>query len=681
MGPSSFHGRAEERARSLVGKTIDERYQIDRILAMGGMGTVYLARHLKLKKRVALKVLHPDAEDHPELFLRFEREALAGAQVNHPHVAAATDFGELPDGTRYLVMEYVRGTTLRSLIDQEAPLPPARAARIARQIALALTEIHKRGIVHRDLKPRNIMLADGDAVKIVDFGLAKIDGARVSTMPKDEEDENSRLTAGGMIFGTIEYLAPEAALGMELVDLRADLYALGVLLYEMLSGKHPFDAPNELELFAMQRLKPAPPFKERAPDVAVPAVLEFIVQKLLEKDVDARFQTGTDVVSAIDAAVPEARVPAEGQPPPSDLVSSRPPAKPSVAPVTIITSTEEANVSVKEESRPASSRRATELTSDRPPSTQRSGDKQPDERPADRREERPDEPSARPVEKVDPSLMVWSPTKREPNRAVYYIVGIGAALAFAIFAWSRSQSGGSAPAGDSTSPSVAAPVETAIATATGSAAPTIATSAAEPSASAVDSAAVTTASASAVSTASDAPPDPAAIDALNKLVKDKKLDDAAERAKGLLEAHSRLFSDKAAKSAIRKVLTTLVQKEHPRTHEIYLAVATTQGQAGPDLLYQMLESSGTSPSATEAKKTLGEEAALEKASPALRVAFKLRFAQCDEKAELLDKAAEEGDERSIVVLDIQARGCFKDTRKVDGALERLRKRLDAAKKK
>ncbi|MBL8742065.1 MAG: serine/threonine protein kinase, partial [Myxococcales bacterium] len=197
---TSFDKRATERAQALVGQVVDGRYQIDRVLAMGGMGTVYLARHLKLKKRVALKVLHPGTEDHPELYMRFEREALAGAQVTHAHVAAATDFGELADGTRYLVLEYVRGRTLRALMDTDAPLASVRAAKIARQISVALAEIHARGIVHRDLKPRNVMLTEGEFVKIVDFGLARIDGARISTVSLDELEDDDRLTTRGTIF-------------------------------------------------------------------------------------------------------------------------------------------------------------------------------------------------------------------------------------------------------------------------------------------------------------------------------------------------------------------------------------------------------------------------------------------------------------------------------------------------
>ncbi len=203
------------------------------------------------------------------------------------------------------------------MIDREAPLEPKRAVRVARQIAVALSEIHAKGVVHRDLKPRNIMLGEGDFVKVVDFGLAKIDGARVSTLPSDEAEEDARLTGRGAIFGTVEYLAPEAAFGMELVDARADLFALGVMLYEMLSGKHPFDAKSEVELFAKQRLADPPRICERNPDVVVDAALEAVALRLMSKDFDLRHQTGAEVVAALDAAEPEGSLaPPEPEEPP-----------------------------------------------------------------------------------------------------------------------------------------------------------------------------------------------------------------------------------------------------------------------------------------------------------------------------------------------------------------------------
>src|SRR5262245_16347827 len=213
---------------------------------MGGMGAVYRGEHLLLKKRLAIKILHPEIENLPELVSRFEREAIAGAHVQHANVAAATDFGELEDGSFFLVLEYIRGHTLHHAMKQ-GRFEPERAVNIARQIAAALGAVHAMGIVHRDVKPRNVMLIEGEAdvAKLIDFGLAKVpvdeiaESRRSSALDEAERagrrnSDGDRITDVGVIFGTIAYLAPEAAYGMDAVDERADLYALGVMLYEML---------------------------------------------------------------------------------------------------------------------------------------------------------------------------------------------------------------------------------------------------------------------------------------------------------------------------------------------------------------------------------------------------------------------------------------------------------------
>ncbi len=315
----------------LSGRVVSERYRIDKLLASGGMGAVYSGRHLLLKKRVAIKILHGELDNLPSLIERFEREAVAGAHVSHPNVASATDFGKLDDGSYFLVLEYVEGTTLYDLI-RRGPLPFGRAVHIARQIAAALHAVHQKGIVHRDIKSRNVMVneADGDHAKLIDFGLARLHEGRLSNPRKSRSDASDpgRLTDVGEIFGTVAYLAPEAQLGMDAVDARSDLYALGIVMYEMLAGKRPFEAPDLGALFIKQRTSAPPPFRLRAPGVVVPPAIEAIVMRLLEKSPDARFQTGEEVVEALELALPDGGVTAADAPP---LSAALGPSSPRVA--------------------------------------------------------------------------------------------------------------------------------------------------------------------------------------------------------------------------------------------------------------------------------------------------------------------------------------------------------------
>jgi len=292
--------KARERAEELCGQVISGRYRIVDLLAMGGMGAVYVGEHVHMHKRVAIKILHPESEDQPEFVARFEREALVGAHVTHPNIAHATDFGKLDDGSFFLILELVEGKNLADMI-KEGPMPAPRVARIAQKLAEALTVTHELGIVHRDLKPRNVMLSKNYWPKLIDFGFAKVSmGKLLTAMPKEVRPP-SKLTGVGVVFGTINYLAPEAAHGMDAVDERADLYALGLMMYEMLAGKHPFDATDPVEMFNHQRMTKPPPFEARAPGIEVPTELEVIIRKLLEKDPYARIQSAAEVVAAIDA--------------------------------------------------------------------------------------------------------------------------------------------------------------------------------------------------------------------------------------------------------------------------------------------------------------------------------------------------------------------------------------------
>jgi serine/threonine-protein kinase len=635
--------RARERAKSRVGTTVDGRYRIDSVLALGGMGAVYLARHLKLRKRVALKLLHPDVEQKVELVLRFEREALAGAHVDNKHVAAATDFGELEDGTRYLVTEYVRGKTLREVLIAQAPFDPIRAARIARQIAVGLGEIHAKGIVHRDLKPRNVMLTDADFVKIIDFGLAKIEESRVSTISEAVE-EGDRITARGVIFGTIDYLAPEAAFGMELIDGRADLYALGVIFYEMLTGKHPFDAKTDGELFAQQRMKPPPRFEVRAPSITVAPELERVVMKLLEKDFDERYESAAALIAALDAACPEAKVapeepalsmgPNSVPPPPSATAASlRPPA-----------------------------------ASDPPPSST------------------PPRESEREVSRAPASTTKRDTVTGLPKTLPWWgwVVGAGV-VAGSIYLFLLWREGAAyrdvpEPALRQTTPtSERHPTES---TATASL-PSAASAAERASANASSQAEAPATSASPSASADVAPApaeDPAALRAALKApLSEGKLDAAADAGLALLRGDPHALEDKEGADLIRELLVVLARERHEKADEVWRAAATTQGERGPDMLYRILEAKGRQGWAMRATDLLRDPEVQKIASPALRIAFELRDDDCPKKLELLDRAADEGDERAATALDIVVRGCLKNAKSVDDALYKLRRRLDAAK--
>jgi eukaryotic-like serine/threonine-protein kinase len=292
---------AKERAAALIGSTILGRYRIEELVATGGISAVFRAKQLATGEDVAVKVLHPDAEELPELIERFEREAIAGRHILHPNVAAIFERSQLEDGSWFIVMEFIRGVTLRKLIDR-GPIAPLRAARLARQLATALNAAHDFGIVHRDVKPLNVMILDGpeERLQLIDFGLAKVP---VEQFSLNENQERRSLTNAGVVLGTVAYMAPEAALGMRSVDRRADLYALGVILYEMLAGKHPFTATDPPTLFAQHRSATPPPIAERSPEVTVPPVLEQLVMRLLSKDPDERFPHARATIVALDAAI------------------------------------------------------------------------------------------------------------------------------------------------------------------------------------------------------------------------------------------------------------------------------------------------------------------------------------------------------------------------------------------
>ncbi len=285
----------EEEPRMEAGAMVAERYRIVRVIGEGGMGVVYAAEHVLMRKEVALKVLHPDMCANPEVVARFEREAVAAAHIDHPNIAGATDFGRLADGSAYLVLELLRGPSLRDEISN-GPIALVRSLRILRGIATGIAAAHAKGVIHRDLKPENVMLVERDGnfdfVKILDFGIAKLDP---SSAAAPQQSGGHVLTRLGTVFGTPEYMAPEQAVG-DVVDARADLYALGVIFLEMLTGKCPFEG-NPMSILRDRIVAVGPPDMSAVEDAGARA----LIAKLLTKSAADRMQTATELGAAVDA--------------------------------------------------------------------------------------------------------------------------------------------------------------------------------------------------------------------------------------------------------------------------------------------------------------------------------------------------------------------------------------------
>jgi serine/threonine protein kinase len=271
------------------------QFLIEQKIGSGGMGAVYRASQPAMNRLVAVKILHPKLTNRKDLASRFRREARAMSHLQHPNTVRVFLFGDLEDGSLYIVMEYLEGRNLNQSVRKEGPFPVDRAIPILIQCCGALQEAHSQGIVHRDLKPENIFLSTNgglkDYPKVLDFGLAKV-------TERELRPGSIMLTQEGMVFGTPEFMSPEQAQG-KVLDARSDIYSLATILYEVLTGKLPFDAKTPMEYIQLHVTKPPISLDDRVPGKRFPAGLADVIGKALTKKPDDRYASASDFADAL----------------------------------------------------------------------------------------------------------------------------------------------------------------------------------------------------------------------------------------------------------------------------------------------------------------------------------------------------------------------------------------------
>lgn len=333
----------------LIGKQVDngEYVVVDRI-GSGGMGSVYKAEQPSMNRMVAIKVLHPRFATRDDLVARFRREARAMSQLSHPNTARVYKYGALDDGSVYFVMDYLEGRNLAAEVRENGPMQAVRAVQLMVQVCGALEEAHRAGIVHRDLKPENVFLTQSgganDFPKVLDFGLAK--------MSEKQMGRGSMMfTQQGMVFGTPEFMSPEQAQGEEL-DQRSDIYSLALILYELITGKLPFDAKTPLDMMKAHVREAPIPLSQRVSGKPFWPELEAVIAKALAKSPDDRYASAAEFGEALLQCLPATPSKPASVPAPARAVVAEVPvaAEPAPAPAPVLAPISEVEPSARRES-------------------------------------------------------------------------------------------------------------------------------------------------------------------------------------------------------------------------------------------------------------------------------------------------------------------------------------------
>jgi serine/threonine-protein kinase len=275
----------------LVGRILADRYRIMRLLGEGGMGQVYEAQHVNINKRFAIKLLRPEIVSNPEAVARFRQEAWSASSIGHENIIEIDDFATLPDGSVYLAMEFLDGMSLADKMRESTMIPVTDGLDISMQVSHGLGAAHDKGIIHRDMKPENIFVAvkrERTLVKILDFGIAKVSG-----------HEGQKMTRTGAIFGTPHYMSPEQALGKTL-DHRSDIYSVGVIMYEVFTGRVPFEAESFMGILTKHIMAQAVPPRQMAPERDIPYEVESLIMRAMAKEPNDRIQTMHDLAAEIE---------------------------------------------------------------------------------------------------------------------------------------------------------------------------------------------------------------------------------------------------------------------------------------------------------------------------------------------------------------------------------------------